>query len=213
MKPIPIAQYLNQVSRPAPVAPEASAKATVLARTLPAPQLVENTQERLNARLEEAYQRGLREGRESARVEAEETSRQRQADLAKAASDERDAFRADECAALAEKISLGLKTIETLIAESVARILKPYLIDAHSKQVLGALHETLTRMFSSPISDIIEISGPEGLVDPLRKALAPYSIRCDFKITQAIDVKVKIRQTLIESQLKRWIDHVSAVQG
>ena len=139
MKPIPIAQYLNRFERAEPTdmeAPRRQNALTLKPRVVP---VVEDVETRLN----DAFERGRQEGLATARAETAAALARQQDEQEERAGAERVAFQADEYAKLADQISAGLNEIEERIAATVARILRPYLAQEHSRLVTKALSQLL----------------------------------------------------------------------
>src|ERR1700689_4754231 len=127
MKPIPIAQYLNQFGRVEPshgdrLPAERFPRESVLLK----PKVVSAPVD-MEARIEEALERGRQEGLAAARAEsAAALALERGLSDERAAAD-RLAWQANEYARFAEKIDLGMGALEDRLAQAGARILKPFL--------------------------------------------------------------------------------------
>ena len=203
MKAIPIAQYLNQVGKAGQGTPDTVRQVAVFARPRVVPQ-IDDTEERINA----AYERGLREGTTLAREEAEQARAVEQAQRV-SLTEEQVRLRAKDCAILSDKIADGLADIELLVTDSVANILKPYVVELQSKQVVASLRNILNKMFSDRSSEIFEIAGPQHLIEPLREGLEHLSIKFECEPANNVDVRIVARQTVIETQLGSWRDHIN----
>jgi hypothetical protein len=206
MRPIPIAQYLAQFGRAEPTEVQLPRRDGALLKVRPIP-----VREDIEARLEEAFERGRQEGLAAARAEAAEALARDQADREQHALDDRLAFRAAEYAQLADKIMAGLVDLEDRIAASVARILKPYLTQEHSKRVTQALSDNLTRILSGDAPAVLKISGPEYMLSALRERLLTHPVVVEYSVEDGVDVTVDAQQTVIKSQLQAWIDHIESI--
>ena len=165
MRPIPIAQYLNQFGRAEPTQGD-RARESVLLKTR-----ILSTPADIDARVEEAFERGRREGLAAARDECEAAFAAERRQWDEREAEQRIAWQANEYAQLADKIEGAMVAIEDELARSVARILKPFLIEERVKQVTQALSETLSRILSRDAPAALKITGPEALLGvPARQA-------------------------------------------
>jgi flagellar biosynthesis/type III secretory pathway protein FliH len=206
MKPIPIAQYLNQFGKATPTQIDSLRRESVLLR----PRIL-STPADIDARIEEALERGRREGLAAGRAETA-------AVLAMDGSvrDEREnarrlAWQGDEYAQFAEKIEGAMAAIEDRLAQAVARILKPFLIEERVKRVTEALSENLSRILSKDSPTLLKITGPEALLSVLRDKMSSHSVAVEYCSADGVDVTVEANQTIIQSQLQAWIDHIETI--
>jgi hypothetical protein len=203
MRPIPIAQYLNQFGRAEPTPADRVHRDSVLLR----PRVL-STPADTEARVEEAYARGKMNGLEIARAEAaaalsvEETDREAR-EIAR-----RLAWQANEIAQFAEKIEGAMAAIEDRLAQSVARILKPILVEERVKHITDALSENLSRILSRDTPALLKITGPEALLSVLRDQLSSQTVAVEYVAAEGLDVTIEANQTIIKSQLQAWIDHI-----
>jgi hypothetical protein len=209
MKPIPIAQYLNRFERAEPTdmeAPRRQNALTLKPRVVP---VVEDVETRLN----DAFERGRQEGLATARAETAAALARQQDEQEERAGAERVAFQADEYAKLADQISAGLNEIEERIAATVARILRPYLAQEHSRLVVKALSDGLARILSGDTATLLKITGPEVMLNVLRDRLAKHPIQVEYSIEDGVDVTVEAQHTIIRSQLQAWNDLIDSTAG
>jgi hypothetical protein len=206
MRPIPIAQYLNQFGRAEPTPADRVHRDSVLLR----PRVL-STPADTEARVEEAYARGKMNGLEIARAVAaaalyvEETDREAR-EIAR-----RLAWQANEIAQFAEKIEGAMAAIEDRLAQSVARILKPILVEERVKHITDALSENLSKILSRDTPALLKITGPEALLSVLRDQLSSQSVAVEYVAAEGLDVTIEANQTIIKSQLQAWIDHIETV--
>lgn len=206
MRPIPIAQYLNQFGKAELAQGNRLQRESVLLKSR-----ILSTPADIDARIEEAFERGRQEGLAAARGECEAALavERRQRDAREAA--ERLAWQANEYARLAEKIERAMAAIEDELAKSVARILKPFLVEERVKQVTRALSENLSRILSKDAPAALKITGPEALLSVLRDRLASHPATVEYVAGDGVDVTVEAHHTIIKSQLQAWIDHLETI--
>jgi hypothetical protein len=211
MKPIPIAQYLNQFGRvesnngdrhPAERFPRES--------VLLKPKVVSAPID-MEARIEEALERGRQEGLAAARAESAAALAQQRGQLTERESAVRLAWQANEYAQFAEKIDMAIGALEERLAQSVARILKPFLIEEQVKKVTQALSENLSRILSKDAPPVLKITGPEALLTLLRDKLSSHPVEVEYAPANGLDVIVEANQTILKTQLQAWIDHIQTL--
>lgn len=209
MKPIPIAQYLNRFERVGASAPSIGEPAKQPPALLK-PRVVAAPVEDIEARLQDAFERGRQDGIAAARTELEAVLTRQQGEFEERAKAERIAFQREEYAALADQISAGLSEIEARIAEAAAHILRPYLAQEQSKRVIQALSETLGRILSSESPELLKISGPEAVLNALHDRLSSHAVKVEYSLEDGVDVTIEAQQTVIKSQLQAWLDLIES---
>ena len=205
MKPIPIAQYLNRFERVEATTTEAPRRQSALLKPRAAPE-----PEDPRIALHEAFEQGRQEGLDAGRAEIEAALARQQAEYEEGASGERDAFRAGEYAQLADQITAALAEIEGRIAETVAAILRPYLVQEQSQRVIQALSENLGRILTSDQPSLLKISGPEYVLNLLRDRLSKHPVHVEYSHEEGVDVTIEAQQTIIRSQLQAWVDLIDS---
>jgi hypothetical protein len=206
MRPIPIAQYLNQFGRAEPTPADRVHRDSVLLR----PRVLSMPAD-TEARVEEAYARGKMDGLEAARAESAEIMAREQADWQAREAARRLAWQTNEIAQFAEKIDRAMATIEDRLAQSVARILKPLLVEERVKHITASLSENLSRILSRDTPALLKITGPETLLSVLRDQLSSQAVAVEYVAAEGLDVTIEANQTIIKSQLQAWIDHIESV--
>jgi hypothetical protein len=206
MRPIPIAQYLNQFGRAEPTPADRVHRDSVLLR----PRVL-STPADTEARVAEAYARGKMEGLEIARADAAAALSLEQTDREAQENAWRLAWKANEIAQFAEKIEGAMAAIEDRLAQSVARILKPFLVEERVKHITDALSENLSKILSRDTPALLKITGPEALLSVLRDQLSSQSVAVEYVAAEGLDVTIEANQTIIKSQLQAWIDHIETV--
>jgi hypothetical protein len=206
MRPIPIAQYLNQFGRAEPTPADRVHRDSVLLR----PRVL-STPADTEARVEEAYARGKMDGLEIARADAAAALSLEQTDREARENARRLAWQANEIGQFAEKIEGAMTAIEDRLAQSVARILKPFLVEERVKHITDALSENLSKILSRDTPALLKITGPEALLSVLRDQLSSQSVAVEYVAAEGLDVTIEANQTIIKSQLQAWIDHIETV--
>lgn len=224
MKPVPFAQYLARQQQaeaqraefPAwPPRGRPDGGASEPPRKSPLLRQVEKekpvSRPEAASRLEQAHLRAFEEGRESARTELrEEKGRRREeidAEIARARAD----WTAEEGARLAQAHRAAFDSFETRCARAVASILRPFLVQQTIARVTSELVENLEALFAARAPGIFEISGPPHLLDALKQKFEANAARMEFRPDDSIDVRVRVEDTIIETQLGLWLTALGAL--
>jgi hypothetical protein len=206
MRPIPIAQYLNQFGRADPTQAERVQRDSVLLR----PRVLSVPAD-IDARVEEALERGKLEGLAAGRAEAAANLALERADWEEQESERRAAWQANDYAQLAGKIERAMTEVEDRLAGAVARILKPFLIEERVKRITESLSENLSTILSRDSPPVLKITGPEALLSVLRDQMSSHAVAVEYVAADGLDVTVEANQTIIKSQLQAWIDHIESI--
>lgn len=164
----------------------------------------------IEARLAEAYERGLAEGAAAARAEDAEANAREQATLRRQVDDERAEFQAAEYARLADVITTGLAEMEDRVAASVTRILAPLLTSEMTKRIVDDLRDDIERLCSGGAPGIIKIRGPERLLDALRERVEQLPVEFEFVAEEGVEATVEAQHTIIRTQLRPWADLIAS---
>jgi len=109
---------------------------------------------------------------------------------------------------LSEKIKAALEMAEANIAGSIARVLRPFVVDAVRRKSVDQLVEHVAALLRGRERPFIEIRGPVDLLARLREAFPPSTAAIDYIPDDSIDVKVAAGETMIESQLALWVTRI-----
>jgi F0F1-type ATP synthase membrane subunit b/b' len=164
-------------------------------------------------KIEEALARGREQGAAAARAEYEAKLAEERARAAAALAEARRAWVAEEGETLAAKLSVSMRELTTMLADSLARILRPFLVDALRQQVVDGLLEKLGVLLAHDRDIVLRISGPQDLLDSLREKLGSFPASIDYIPTDDADVRVVANQTVIETQLQAWFQRIGAGLG
>lgn len=152
-----------------------------------------------------AREEGFAQGFAAARMDYEARLAHEMATFEVRLAAERERWAQQEADRLSAKIEQALSEIGLRIAASVARILKPFLIDCLRAKIIDLLNEEIAALLASRDKPVIEIHGPEDLLGPLRKKLAAHSGTIAYFPNDSIEVHVVASQAMIETQIGAWI--------
>lgn len=157
------------------------------------------------ARLEEAYARGLEAGSAEARAEfAMELATQRDLFDRQLASD-RQSWATDEGERIAQSLASGLRELEARIAETTARILKPFLAAELQQRAIAELAANLETLTAKDSGVSVHVSGPADLLEALRARLADKIIAVAYAPGGDCDLRVRVGETILETRLGDWM--------
>lgn len=165
----------------------------------------------IEAKLSEAYHRGVQEGLDAARAESATARAMERAELQKRAVVERLDFQMNEYAKLAEVIANGLIDIECRTADAVSRILRPFLKESVAKQAIAELAEQIGKLRVAGRPSLMRIRGPERLLQALRTRLATLAVEVEYVEEDGVEVVVEADHTTISSEIAAWTDLIESL--
>jgi flagellar biosynthesis/type III secretory pathway protein FliH len=160
---------------------------------------------------DESYERGLQEGKAAGLAELEAKLEEQQRFFEHRQELERCTWANREAEVLTQKLQEGLREIENAVSNTVAHVLEPFLIECMREQAVTTLVETLEALLTKGEGTNLEICGPEDLLQLLREKLVIQGIKAAFTPANTPDLRVKVGQTVIETQLAAWISKFEEV--
>ena len=167
---------------------------------LPPPEPEYNFEEKLS----EAYHRGVQEGIDSAKSEAATARALERADLQKRAVIEKLDFQMNEYSRLSEALKDGFADLERRVAQAAARVLKPLLEQAVSKQIVEELAENVARLTRAGGLGLIKVRGPERLLSALKSKIEALAVDVEWVDDEGVEITVCAQSTEIRSELGAW---------
>lgn len=116
-----------------------------------------------------------------------------------------------ESAVLARAITAQAEALETRLAQSLARVLQPFLAEALRQEAIGDLHATLASILADGLSGTLEVAGPADLVAALARRLDLPPGRLTVESNDSPDLRVRTNGTVIETRLKAWGERIAAL--
>jgi hypothetical protein len=158
----------------------------------------------MEAKLAEAYHRGVQEGLDTGKSEAATARALERAEMQKRAVIEKLDFQMNEYTRLSDTIANGFAEIERRIAEAAARVLKPLLIEEVIKQIVDELVENVARLTRGGGVTLLKISGPEPLLRALKPKVEKLAVEVEYVEEGGIEISVAAQATEIRSELGAW---------
>lgn len=198
MSAVPIARYLLELdagddARAVPASRPSAGKPSPASKT---------------AVLDEAHAKGVETGKAAAealvagKLEQLETAHRTQ--LASA----REAWARQEGERLADQLGTGLEALEVRMAESTARILKPFLAAELQRKAIADLGETLMVLRAQDRAAVISVCGAADLLDAMRARLEGRLDNVAYHPNQVSDVRVTIGETVLETRIGAWMARI-----
>ena len=158
--------------------------------------------------LEKAREAGRAEGAEAAHAEAAAERERMQQEFEDLLVAERRKWLDEEGSAFKDRLTTALQQIEDELAECVARVLRPFIVESVRRQMVGELVEHIGGMIANHETMAITIVGPADLLAVMQEKLAGLPVALAYEESGGVDVHVTAGQTMIETRLKAWIDLV-----
>jgi hypothetical protein len=169
------------------------------------------------ARMAEAYAKGYEEGRSEARAQAEAEVAALRADFGVQLEQTMSKFSDRLGDNLAAQLASQIERLFAAMADQVALALHPIMRHVLTETSIREIAESLRTLTQEGGAITVEISGPQELVDrvwrrygesqALRGGVAMPEVR--FVIDDAIDVRARVNDTVIESRLMEWVARIA----
>src|SRR5215472_11169673 len=147
--------------------------------------------------LDDAYRRGYA----AAIAEGESRLAEERVRGAVRLGEERAKWSDQQAATMVSGFSAACRELETNIANSLARILQPFLAQAVRDKAVAAVVEQISALTSDPIGPAFRIRGPRELIEPVKAQLeSQRRIGIEYQVvTGAPEIRVVADQTVIET--------------
>ena len=200
MTVVPIAQYLVQFGKDVAIEAEAGREILPLQQSFDP-----RAEEELALKLEAANAAAREEGQAAAAAEFDLALAEERARFEEHLAGAREAWLAEEGQRLGAAAETALAELERRLADSVARILEPFLETLLREQVVAELARTLSALTAEG-EPLLRVSGPASLVEALKEKLGASRGAVEYLPAQSGDISVTVDQTVVETRLEAWID-------
>lgn len=156
-------------------------------------------------RVEEAYARGIEEGKKAAEAETIAQLEEQKAALELSLAAARKSWCEEQGPRIAEQIGMAVGELKDRIAESAERVLRPFLAQAARDEALRQLGAIIEELIAANPGITLEISGPEDLLGTVRASLSPSVVTASYVVNEACDVQLKAGASIIETRLAAWL--------
>lgn len=159
-------------------------------------------------RIAEAHARGVDEGRQAAEAEALADLEEQRASQEQALAAARQSWCEGEGPLLAKMIETAIGEMKERIAESVERILRPFIAQSVRDQAIAQLSSVIAELVASTPGVALEISGSEDLLDCVRASLPASVANVSYVTTGTAEVHIKAGASIIETRIADWLKSV-----
>jgi hypothetical protein len=160
------------------------------------------------AMIEEAHAAGFESGKAAAEAQMAGKLEEWEALHRKELASAREAWTHQEGGRLAEQLVKGLEELEARLADTTARILKPFLAEELQRRAIADLVESLTVLRTQDKAAVISVSGAADLLEALRARLDGKFDNVAYHPSQTCDIRVTVGQTVLESRVGAWMARI-----
>ncbi|MEH0071239.1 hypothetical protein V6L77_14340 [Pannonibacter sp. Pt2-lr] len=207
MTPKPIASRLPVLS--SPVFQHLSSAEVIMAEVMP---VVERAPEpTIEERLAAEYARGVRAGREEARLAAAEDLEVQVTALRSEAAAAREAFEEEQARQLSDGIANAVASLSHRMSDAVEQVLLPFLEHAVRDQAVSHFSATLQELLTGR-SAVFEVSGPSALLDRVMHQLGPLAGSVTVRQGDTPELQAVLGDTIIETQMADWLRRLKTMR-
>jgi hypothetical protein len=157
------------------------------------------------AKLDEAFARGVDDGRAAAEAEFEARLEEQRTEFDARLAAERQEWATSIGEELASRLLAAVKEFEGRVAETTARILKPFVAAEFHRQAIAELRTSLDALLATGSGVSLDISGPEDVLEVLRQHLSGKMAAVTYTPSDDCDVRIAAGQATLETRLKDWM--------
>ena len=178
-----------------------------------------------SARLvEEAYERGKRDGMAAVQTDYDIKLAEQKAQHVMKVAVDRHRSTAENAKVMAERLAGAMKELESEICASVAAILAPFVVDIVRRRAIDDLARTLTSMVADRRPASLKVDGPRDLLDALKAALNDFPLPVEYVPIAAlaydpleaghqgdvdsIEVQVRLDERVVRTEIGAWLDRL-----
>ena len=162
----------------------------------------------LAAKLEEAYGRGLLTGRATAAAQFNVKLNEQRTTFAAELAGERQKWAEEMGEALTNQLYAAVADFEVRIAETTARILKPFVEAGLRQQAIAELQANLNALVMADPGVGMLVSGPADVLEAVSAQLADKTVTVTYTPSDDCDVKIVAGPATLETCLRGWMDRL-----
>lgn len=158
-----------------------------------------------------ARDEGRREGEALAARAAQAALAAEREAAAAALAETRRSWVAAEAAVLASALTEQIQAAEARLADSLARVLRPFLTEALRQDAVREVRALLTSLAADDRAGTVTIAGPADLTEALARHLDLPPGRLTVVGDGRPDLRIRMNGTLIETRLQAWGERLAAL--
>lgn len=157
------------------------------------------------AEMEEAFARGVEEGRAAAQAECDAKLEEQRGEFVAELEAARQEWASGAGEQLASSLQAAVGELEARIVETAARILKPFLSARLHAQAVAELQTSLEVLVSADPEVAFRICGPGDVLDAIRERLEGKAVSVTYEPNDECDVRIVAGPTTVETRLEDWM--------
>ena len=157
------------------------------------------------AKLDEAFARGVEDGRAAAEAEFEAKLEEQRTEFDARLAAERQEWATSIGEELANRLLGAVKEFEGRVAETTARILKPFVAAEFHRQAIAELRASLDALLATDSGVSLDITGPTDVLEALSQHLSGKMAAVTYNPSDDCDVRIVAGQATLETGLKDWM--------
>ncbi|MCJ2048621.1 hypothetical protein, partial [Methylobacterium sp. J-070] len=154
---------------------------------------------------------GRREGEAAAGAAAQAAAAREREAAAAALAEARQRWVDAESAVLAGAVTAQVQALEARLAQSLTRVLQPFLREALRREAVRELQATLASLVADDQAGTLALTGPADLVEALARRLALPPGRLTVTADGSPDLRVRLNGTVVETRLQAWGERLAAL--
>ncbi|MBX9592190.1 MAG: hypothetical protein K2X43_23095 [Hyphomonadaceae bacterium] len=157
------------------------------------------------AKLDEAFANGVESGRTATEAEFEVKLEEQRAEFETRLATERQEWAASTGEELANQVLAAVQEFEGRVAETTARILKPFVAAQLHRQAMAELQASLDVLMTADPGVSLSISGPADVLEALQAHLSGKTTAVTYTASDDCDVRILAGPATLETCLKGWM--------
>jgi hypothetical protein len=125
----------------------------------------------------------------------------------------RSAWIGEQAEPIAARINAAFDDLETSLADSVARVLAPFLATAARRRAIDDLLGTIRGLLRGSGHPAIRVSGPGDLLARIETQLGALAASVEFVAGDEVDVTVVLGRSIIATQIGVWVNRLGNPEG
>jgi len=154
--------------------------------------------------LDGIFESGRQAGLAAARAEAQRESAKQRSEAEATLAAERLRWAEDVAAPCSSQLAGALQALAENLSDTVGRLLRPFLAAEMRDAACRALIQQIAPLLAGADGALIRVSGPSPLLETLRLVF-PAGQAVEFVETDAVDVTIVTRDTVIETRIAEWV--------